>query len=287
MTTFAAVLARLLRGDAGRPLVTFYDHATGERTELSVTTYANWVAKTASLLAEEHDLERGQAIRIDLPTHWLGPVFLGRRLDRRAGRDSTTTTPTPSCAARTGLDRWAAYADGRGRARQRAAARSAAASASRCRPASTTSASRSGRSPTRSSPCDPPGADDDGAGGDARHAELWTAAAAGSVLTDGGRLLTEANPASPSGSRLLHRAAGPRRLGGPGGPRGPGAARGDVRRRARHSRLRTCRRSAGQVVAAIPSPRIPARLEARRVAPAVQLEVARCAFSRTTRSARP
>ena len=36
MTTFAAVLEGLLRGDAGRPLITFYDHASGERTELSV-----------------------------------------------------------------------------------------------------------------------------------------------------------------------------------------------------------------------------------------------------------
>jgi uncharacterized protein (TIGR03089 family) len=71
MTTFAAVLERLLRGDPGRPLVTFYDHASGERTELSVTTYANWVAKTAGLLVDEYDLERGQVIRIDLPVHWL------------------------------------------------------------------------------------------------------------------------------------------------------------------------------------------------------------------------
>ena len=30
-------------------------------------------------------------------------------------------------------------------------------------------------------------------------AELWKTAAAGSLLTDGGRLLTRANPASPSG----------------------------------------------------------------------------------------
>ena len=74
-----------LRGGArathpGRPgptLVTSYDLGSGERVELSVTTYANWVAKTASLLAEEHDLERGESLRVDLPTHWLGPVFLG------------------------------------------------------------------------------------------------------------------------------------------------------------------------------------------------------------------
>ena len=77
MPTFSDVLARRLRADPGRPLVTFYDHATGERTELSVTTYANWVAKTASLLAEECDLERGDRLLVDLPAHWLGPVVLG------------------------------------------------------------------------------------------------------------------------------------------------------------------------------------------------------------------
>lgn len=75
--TFAELLSDLLRRDPGRPLITFYDDATGERVELSVTTYANWVAKTASLLAEEFDVERGSRVLIDLPIHWLVPVFLG------------------------------------------------------------------------------------------------------------------------------------------------------------------------------------------------------------------
>jgi uncharacterized protein (TIGR03089 family) len=77
VTTFAAVLDQQLRRDPGRPLVTFYDDDTGERVELSVTTYANWVAKTSSLLVEELDLERGDRLLLDLPTHWLTPVFLG------------------------------------------------------------------------------------------------------------------------------------------------------------------------------------------------------------------
>ncbi len=77
MVTFPAVLAEQLRRDPGRPLVTFYDDATGERIELSVTTYANWVAKTASLAQDELDLTRGDRVRLDLPTHWLGPVWLG------------------------------------------------------------------------------------------------------------------------------------------------------------------------------------------------------------------
>lgn len=75
--TVPDLIARLLREDSARPLVTFYDDATGERVELSVATWANWVAKTASLLVEELDLERGQRLLVDLPTHWLGPVFLG------------------------------------------------------------------------------------------------------------------------------------------------------------------------------------------------------------------
>jgi len=75
-TTFPAVLARALRTEPGRPFVTFYDEATGERVELSVTTYANWVAKASGLLVDEHGLERGQSLRIDLPPHWLSLVFL-------------------------------------------------------------------------------------------------------------------------------------------------------------------------------------------------------------------
>lgn len=75
--TFAALLDRALGADPGRPLVTAYDDESGERTELSVTTYANWVAKTANLLTEEYLLDDTGTIRLDLPTHWLAPVFLG------------------------------------------------------------------------------------------------------------------------------------------------------------------------------------------------------------------
>ena len=76
-TTFPALLDGLLRADGARPLVTFYDDATGERVELSVVTYANWVAKTAGLVQDELGLERGDRVRVDLPAHWLTPVWLG------------------------------------------------------------------------------------------------------------------------------------------------------------------------------------------------------------------
>lgn len=75
--TFPQALTDALRTDPGRPFVTFYDEATGERVELSVATYANWVAKASSLLVDEHGLERGDTVRIDLPPHWLTAVFLG------------------------------------------------------------------------------------------------------------------------------------------------------------------------------------------------------------------
>ena len=77
MTTFAHLLGAELRRDPGRPLLTWYDDGAGERVELSVATYANWVAKAASLLVDERDLERGDVLLVDLPSHWLGPVLLG------------------------------------------------------------------------------------------------------------------------------------------------------------------------------------------------------------------
>jgi uncharacterized protein (TIGR03089 family) len=76
-STFPQALHAALRGDAARPFVTFYDDATGERVELSLTTYANWVHKTASLVQDELDVERGALMLLDLPTHWTGPVWLG------------------------------------------------------------------------------------------------------------------------------------------------------------------------------------------------------------------
>jgi acyl-CoA synthetase (AMP-forming)/AMP-acid ligase II len=68
--TPADLLAAALRRDPSRPLVTWYDDATGERVELSVATAANWAAKTANLLAED-DVE---AVRLDPGWHWLAVV---------------------------------------------------------------------------------------------------------------------------------------------------------------------------------------------------------------------
>lgn len=89
MATFPDLLTARLRRDPSSPFVTFYDDATGERTELSVTTYANWVSKTANLFADELMLDPGDSIRFELPTHWLGAVFLGGALSCGLEADRT------------------------------------------------------------------------------------------------------------------------------------------------------------------------------------------------------
>lgn len=61
-----------------RPAVTHYDDAAGTRVELSVATLANWAAKTANWLVEEHDVEPGDPVAVLLPAHWqTAGVLLG------------------------------------------------------------------------------------------------------------------------------------------------------------------------------------------------------------------
>jgi uncharacterized protein (TIGR03089 family) len=60
----------LLDRGSPRPLITFYDDATGERIELSGVSTANWAAKAANLLRDECDLEPGARVAVLLPAHW-------------------------------------------------------------------------------------------------------------------------------------------------------------------------------------------------------------------------
>jgi uncharacterized protein (TIGR03089 family) len=76
MTTPAELLADELRRDGSRPLFTYYDDATGERVELSVATTANWVAKTANYLSDEHGLDAGDPVGVMLPLHWQTAIVL-------------------------------------------------------------------------------------------------------------------------------------------------------------------------------------------------------------------
>lgn len=188
METFPAVLRALLRGNTGRPLITFYDLGTGERVEQSVATYANWVAKASSLL-EEYGVERGGTVRLALPVHWLTPVFVGAAANLGAelvpgpadlqvvGPDGlgdldqapTTlacsllplgrpfTTPLPDGVVDVGVDVWS--------------------------------------QPDSYVPWDPPGAGDPFADG-RDQGGTWRGAAENGVVAVGGRLLTDRNPAT-------------------------------------------------------------------------------------------
>ncbi|WP_447646270.1 TIGR03089 family protein [Nocardioides zeae] len=118
---FADLLAGLVAAEPGRPLVTWYAHdaagAVTERVELSVVTYANWVAKTAGLLTDALDLERGDTLLVDLPTHWLAPVAWGAAWSAglvvaQPADPAAADAEAVLCGPAT-LDRWAGEADGR------------------------------------------------------------------------------------------------------------------------------------------------------------------------------
>lgn len=68
--TLPDLLGARLRTDPSSPLVTYYDDATGERTELSAVTFDNWVAKTANLLVDGLGLGPGDGAAVALPLHW-------------------------------------------------------------------------------------------------------------------------------------------------------------------------------------------------------------------------
>ncbi|WP_106849582.1 TIGR03089 family protein [Blastococcus sp. Marseille-P5729] len=68
--TLSALLDAAIARDPARPLVTYYDRDSGERTELSGTTFANWVAKSANLLRDDLDVHAGSTVALALPMHW-------------------------------------------------------------------------------------------------------------------------------------------------------------------------------------------------------------------------
>lgn len=63
------------RSGGHRPLVTFHDLGTGERTELGVAAAANWVRKTGNLLIEEFGAGPGALIGVRPFSHWTAPVL--------------------------------------------------------------------------------------------------------------------------------------------------------------------------------------------------------------------
>ena len=206
--TFPGAMSALLRAAPSRPLVTYYDDATGERVELSVATYANWVAKTAGLAQDELDLTRGGLVLVDLPTHWLGAVWLGA-----AWSLGLAVTDDPGLVARSelvvcGPDRVEAYA-------ARAGSTPVVALSLRplggrftepLPPGVTDYGAVVLAQPDAFVADDPPDADDPGwrdAAGTLSQADLLGGAVRSPVVSRGGRLLTDVNPVSRSGTATL------------------------------------------------------------------------------------
>src|SRR5512144_1654173 len=206
--SFSELLNRGLQADAARPFVTFYDDRTGERVELSVTTYGNWVAKTAGLVQDELGLERGDLLLLDLPTHWLGAVWLGAAWT--GGQVVTTDAALADEAALVvcGPDGVERYADRAG---------SVPVVALSLRPLGAPFADPLPTGvvdygavvlaqPDVFVPLDPPGPEDDAwrAGGATRtQAQLVREAAERPLVGEKGRLLTDVNPCSPEGLGTL------------------------------------------------------------------------------------
>ncbi|BCJ68213.1 TIGR03089 family protein [Polymorphospora rubra] len=62
----------------GRPLLTYLDGATGERTDLSAAALGGWAARTASMLRDGCGLTAGDRVAVLLPPHWqTAAVLLG------------------------------------------------------------------------------------------------------------------------------------------------------------------------------------------------------------------
>lgn len=203
--TFPGLLAAQLRADPARPLVTFYDDATGERVELSVVTFANWVSKTAGLLQDELDVERGDLVLVDLPTHWLGAVWLGAAWTAGA---TLTTDPGRLTDARavvcgpTGVGRYTGTAPVVALSLRPLGARFADPLPHGVLDYGAEVLAQ----PDTFVAADPPDPEDpawlDADGALSQH-ELLEAAAASPLVEPGGRLLTDVNPCTPAGSATL------------------------------------------------------------------------------------
>ncbi|NED59354.1 TIGR03089 family protein, partial [Streptomyces sp. SID10244] len=99
--------------DWSQPLLTYYDHASGERTELSGATLGNWAAKSANFFVDELGLGPDDEVLVDLPEHWqtaailLGAWWAGTHV-RLPGSDVGGSTPG---AVVTSADRLGGYDD--------------------------------------------------------------------------------------------------------------------------------------------------------------------------------
>ncbi len=72
------IMSLASRSRGGQPLVTHYRPAGGERTELSVTSFANWVDKTANLLEDigvDGESVVSLPVLVERPAHWMSLIW--------------------------------------------------------------------------------------------------------------------------------------------------------------------------------------------------------------------
>jgi uncharacterized protein (TIGR03089 family) len=75
-STIPRALASAVRLFPTTPLLTYYDDASGDRTELSGATLDNWVSKTANMLLDGVGLASGDTVAVLMPPHWQTAAIL-------------------------------------------------------------------------------------------------------------------------------------------------------------------------------------------------------------------
>ena len=73
--SFATVWRSQVAQQGPKPFLTYYDTASGERVELSYTTFDNWLSKTGNLIQDELQPDPGDRIALHARPHWLSAVW--------------------------------------------------------------------------------------------------------------------------------------------------------------------------------------------------------------------
>src|SRR3954453_15267587 len=103
-TTIPQALASAVRRHPATPLLTWYDDASGDRTELSGATLDNWVSKTANMFIDGLGLGGGDTVAVLLPPHWqTAAIVLGAAGGGRSRALRGEAPPIVAGAAAAGL----------------------------------------------------------------------------------------------------------------------------------------------------------------------------------------
>ena len=120
---FGAAAERQAGRYGDKPFLTWYGARRGERVELAVKTFDNWVAKTANLLVDELGAGPGDRVGALLVDHWQTPIVLAACWRAGAGGVALDPLDDPdpellagAAAALEGTPREALTADRLGRA---------------------------------------------------------------------------------------------------------------------------------------------------------------------------